>query len=130
MANATGNSDAATGNAVRLHTNLKDVSEQMKIKSYPFACWGVNLKQHAELMHPTSPGKYLRVDDDLKKSLTKDKPTAAKSNSEQFVKDRVCFPTTSRQIVLEYYVDLQPLSQVEKPSDLWFAAFQPSFLGL
>lgn len=80
-------------------------------------------------MHPTSPGKYLRVDGDLKKSLRKDEPTAAKSNSEQFVKDRICFPT-SRQIVLEYFVDMQPLIQVKKPSDLWFAAFQPSFLGL
>lgn len=88
------------------------------VKSYPFARWG--LKQHVELMHPTSPGKYLRVDDELKKSLTAD---SCKVKLKQFVKDRICFPITSRQIVLEYFVDLQPLNQVEKPSGLWFAAF-------
>uniref|UniRef100_A0A672HBW8 BED-type domain-containing protein n=1 Tax=Salarias fasciatus TaxID=181472 RepID=A0A672HBW8_SALFA len=81
-----------------------------------------NLKRHIELKHPSYLGKYLRLNDERKKSLTKrgppvSKPTQVKLTA--FSED----PATSfvsqqvDKLVMDYIVgDLQPLSKVEKRS--------------
>lgn len=99
MANANGTSDTAAMGSTEAtsYGYLKDFYEQVGTdyngKNLTFLCKLcaptlkkhvrtsatslTNLKRHIELMHPTSLGKYLRMNDNHKRSFTKGK-TAAK----------------------------------------------------
>ncbi|CAM4426082.1 unnamed protein product [Leuciscus chuanchicus] len=82
-----------------------------------------NLKRHIELRHPSYLGKYLRLNDERKKSLTKRGPppsTPTQVKLTAFSKGPAVSFVSQQQVdklVLDYIVgDLQPLSKVEKPS--------------
>uniref|UniRef100_A0A8C5EBT5 HAT C-terminal dimerisation domain-containing protein n=1 Tax=Gouania willdenowi TaxID=441366 RepID=A0A8C5EBT5_GOUWI len=83
-----------------------------------------NLKRHIELKHPSYLAKYLRLNDERKKSLTKRGPpppsTPTQVKLTLFSKGPAVSFVSQQQVdklVLDYIVgDLQPLSKVEKPS--------------
>uniref|UniRef100_A0A8C5EDB6 HAT C-terminal dimerisation domain-containing protein n=1 Tax=Gouania willdenowi TaxID=441366 RepID=A0A8C5EDB6_GOUWI len=83
-----------------------------------------NLKRHIELKHPSYLAKYLRLNDERKKSLMKRGPpppsTPTQVKLTLFSKGPAVSFVSQQQVdklVLDYIVgDLQPLSKVEKPS--------------